>query len=303
MTETQYEQHGQRHGQGYRECIVTFLDILGFSELLKSKTAHEMADVLSIFRTISVRGEDATERLAEFAATRAETRVEIVSDAIVRVRPNKIDPLTKMSEIFDELIILKEILTACLDRGIVIRGAMTIGPMYLDDDPVGPVFGPALVDAYQLESREVIYPRIAISGEVLARHRGSVDPLLAESHDVDLEMSGLILSRDGAGLYFIDYIRAIMEDLNWGAEEVASFLSNHRQVIRTGLDKHRGSIRRKYLWLQNYHNSSIDDAIARGRGSVDDPESDVLSIQDWKFLRVDARKGNAGEASVFPGRL
>ena len=212
------------------------------------------------------------------------TRIEIISDAIVRVRPQKVCTLTKMSELFDELIVLKEIIADCISHGIFVRGAMTIGSMYLDDDPAGPLFGPALVDAYQLESREVIYPRVAVSDEVLMGRGNTSDPFQAEVHRVDTEMAALILTRDGSGLHFIDYLRAIITDVNHTEEEVIAFLERHRSLISSGLRTHRADVRRKYLWLQNYHNMCIESTLNEGCASPNDLKQ--LSTADWQILLV-----------------
>ncbi|MDJ0627605.1 MAG: hypothetical protein QNJ44_05050 [Rhodobacter sp.] len=272
----------------YKDCFVTFFDILGFSELLRSRSPTHIAEILSVFRALSINGEEPTAIAnASFQPPANGTRIEIVSDAIVRVRPNRIDPLTKMSELFDEMIVLKEIQIGCLQKGILVRGATTLGSMYIDDDPSGPIFGPALAEAYQIESREVIYPRIAIHGDVVARFKHEKNPLLAESYQVDVEMLKLLLARDGAGLYFIDYLRVNFEDQNWSAAETFDFLRKHRSLIRDGLRNHHGSIRRKFSWLQNYHNTSIDHAIQRGIGSESYPEAGEVSASALHALKID----------------
>lgn len=53
-----------------------------------------------------------------------------------------------------------------LDTGMLVRGGVTIGRLYHSG---GVVFGEALVDAYHLESRVAIYPRIAVSSRIYSR--------------------------------------------------------------------------------------------------------------------------------------
>lgn len=264
---------------GYRDCIVTFFDILGFRNLLASRPPSEIAENLTIFRKVS--GHDAPANGHRFAVPPAVSRVEIVSDAIVRITPNAIDPVTKMSELFNELIVLKEIQIECLQRGLLLRGATTVGPMYVDPDPAGPVFGPALVEAFEMESREVIYPRIAVHGDVIDRYRHAADAALAASHAVDREMVALLLTQDGAGLSYIDYIRVIVDDLNWGPDEVFVFLQAHRKLVETGLQFPTGSIRRKFTWLRDYHNRSISEALTTGSICTDE-----RGPAQWGALRI-----------------
>ena len=266
---------------GYRDCIVTFFDILGFRALLASKHPNEIAESLMIFRRISGRDTPPGSGGHLSAAVPATIRVEIVSDAIVRVRPNTIDPVTNMSELFDEFIVLKEIQIECLQRGLLLRGATTIGPMYIDPDPAGSVFGPGLVEAFEMESREVIYPRIAVHSDVVERYKQYADAALAASYDVDKEMLALLVTQDGAGLSYIDYIRVIFDDLNWSADEVFAFLQSHRNLVDRGLQASVGSIRRKYTWLRDYHNKSINDALSSGSIAFDE-----IGRANWEMLRM-----------------
>lgn len=174
--------------------------------------------------------------------------------------------------LFDELIVLKDIQLECLQRGILLRGATTIGPMYVDPDPAGPVFGPGLVEAFEMESREVIYPRIAVHSDVVERYKNDADAARAASYDVDRDMVSLLLTQDGAGLSYIDYIRVIVDDLNWSSAEIFDFLKSNRIIIDKGLQIPGGSIRKKYTWLRDYHNESLDCA---------------LTSRDREALRVD----------------
>lgn len=265
----------------YRECIVTFFDILGFRELMASKQPSEIAESLMVFRKVS--GCDAplgsVGKLSAAAST--TTRVEIVSDAIVRVTPNAVDPLTNMTEHFNELIILKEIQSECLQRGLLLRGATTIGPMYLHSDQGWPVFGPGLVGAFELESREVIYPRIAVHSDAVERYRNDADAAKAASYEVDREMVSLLLTQDGAGHSFVDCVRVIIDDQNWGPDEVFAFLQSHRILINQGLRASSGGVRRKYTWLHDYHNKSIDHLLASNWICSDERES-----TNWEALRI-----------------
>lgn len=269
---------GRTDPHEYRDCIITFFDILGFRSLLLSRPPKEIAESLSVFRKASGHNPFSTLRDHPPAATSETTRVEIVSDAIVRITPNAVDPVTNMSELFNELIVLKEIQIECLQRGLLLRGATTIGPMYVDPDPAGPVFGPGLVEAFEMESREVIYPRIAVHSDIVERHKNNADAALAASYDVDLDMVSLLLTKDGAGLNYIDYIRVIFHDQNWTSDEVFAFLGFHRDLIHQGLRVPFGSIRRKYTWLRDYHNKSIDEALASI--SINSIEAPASGLED-----------------------
>ena len=44
-------------------------------------------------------------------------------------------------------------------HGYLIRGAITVGDLYIDEDMV---FGPALIEAYDAESKLAIFPRVIL---------------------------------------------------------------------------------------------------------------------------------------------
>ena len=56
-----------------------------------------------------------------------------------------------------------------LTEGLLIRGAVAKGPLYHKQSVM---FGPALLDAYGLETNVAMYPRIVLSREV---HRDRAD--------------------------------------------------------------------------------------------------------------------------------
>ncbi|WP_418610300.1 hypothetical protein [Gluconobacter cerinus] len=51
---------------------------------------------------------------------------------------------------------LKKIQMDYFQQALLLRGATTIGPMYVYLNTAEPVFGHALVEAFEMESREVI---------------------------------------------------------------------------------------------------------------------------------------------------
>src|SRR5262249_8589289 len=55
-----------------------------------------------------------------------------------------------------------------LAKGLLIRGGIAKGPLYHDDSIV---FGPALIEAYQLETGVAKFPRVILSRDVYADFR------------------------------------------------------------------------------------------------------------------------------------
>lgn len=245
----------------YEECLVTFLDILGFQSLLNTRTVPEIRDMLSAFRRGAAGDAEASRRMDEVRMY-SEVHAEIVSDAIVRTRT--VHTQYQDGSFIHELIDLVHVQIACIANGILVRGAMTIGPMNIGFSFNEPVFGPGLVQAYHMEEREVIFPRIAIHESLIERHR--VDSSLwREGHTYEHEKEHLdnLLRQDESGLHYIDYLRASLYELDEGHGGWVEFLSRHKALIERGFSEASGPVvRRKYNWLKNYHNRVVEEVLS-----------------------------------------
>ena len=71
---------------GYEDCLVTFFDILGFRNLLNTKSSAEISEFLSVFRQSSQTEDIVPATRSDEVRLHSEVTAEIVSDAIVRVR-------------------------------------------------------------------------------------------------------------------------------------------------------------------------------------------------------------------------
>tara|TARA_E500000318_G_scaffold104863_1_gene111238 strand:- start:739 stop:1557 length:819 start_codon:yes stop_codon:yes gene_type:complete len=241
----------------YEECMVTFLDVLGFRHIMNSRTGNEVARILNIFRDSSTPEDSSSEFISSLPkGTISEVRAEIISDAVVRIRTTETEQRT--GPIVWEIIDLVHIQMNCIKEGILIRGAATLGHMHLDVAKDGPVFGPGLVEAYQMEENEVHYPRIAVNEGLVNRHREDVS-LWKDGHSYDDEAYHLknLLTQDEAGLYYIDYLWASRSELEVEADWY-DLAQSHRTLIERELAaKHPNRINRKYVWLKNYHNKVV----------------------------------------------
>lgn len=270
----------------YEECLVTFFDVLGFRNLLHTRSGAEIRDLLSMFRRVS-EGDATPPTRSDEMRMISEVHAEIVSDAIVRTRT--IETQYQAGPLVWELIDLLHIQIECVANGILVRGAMTIGPMHLGIDFSGPVFGPALVQAYFMEEGEVIFPRIAIHEDVIERHRQD-QTLWREGHSYEDEERHLnnLLRQDESGLHYIDYLRASLDELDGEYAGWIEFLGRHKTLVESGLaDNPNATVRRKYSWLKNYHNAVIDENMTNLEPGAMTEDGD--SWEDlFKELRIEA---------------
>ena len=256
----------------YEECIVTFIDILGFRNLIGQSSAADIRKILHIFREHAKPYDD-----GEFAGPRerrtmSEVKMELVSDAVVRART--IHTNYRDGALFHELLDLVFIQSFCLSEGILLRGALTIDHMHVGRDLEGPVFGPGLVNAYLMEEREAVYPRIIIDEAVMQRFPKD-KALWKEGHSEIQEDRYLrdLVKTDEAGLGFVDYLRAIKTEVEHYGEYLV-FLERHAELIRQGLSTPSPrEVLRKYAWLRNYHNCQVEWEL--GASNLDDVQSEL----------------------------
>lgn len=242
----------------YQECIVSFLDILGFRNLIEKLTAREIRQRLEIFRRFS--RPDESEKPGKYYGQGifSDPGHEIVSDAVVRARPIRTE--VRDGPLVLELIDLLHIQMQCVEHGIALRGAVVIDQLHLGPNLEGPLFGPGLVKAYEMETNEVIFPRICIEESAIELLK-SDESLLKEGHTLEIELDIIedFVKTDDSGLYYIDYLKGGLFVLDNDFAEFWNFLEKHKILIEAGLSssslpKHR----RKYVWLKNLHNSRID---------------------------------------------
>ena len=263
----------------YEECIVTFIDILGFRNLIDRSSAADIRKILRIFRKHAEPYDDDDKTDSHERRPISQVKMEIVSDAIVRARTIHTD--YRDGALFHELLDLVHIQSLCLNEGILLRGALTIDYVHVGTNLEGPVFGPGLVSAYRMEEREAVYPRIIID-EAVTRRLPNDKALWKDGHSKAQETRYVrdLVETDEAGLAFVDYLRAIQTEVEDYAEYL-EFLDRHAELIRQGLaTRLPREVRRKYAWLRNYHNRQVQSEM--GASNLDDmqPELDGATLRE-----------------------
>lgn len=196
--------------RGYEQCVVTFIDILGFRHLLATRNASEIVDALASLREFTAG--DANDRppprrMAEVRLN-SESYSEAVSDAVVRVRPVEIQ--APDGAFVNELIDLVHATVACVNRDILIRGGLAIGAAHVGLDGKGPIFGPAMVRAYEIEDTEAVYPRIMIDEDAIEQYLGDASLWRYQEHDSwEASLARQLIGVAEDGTHFVDYLRGL----------------------------------------------------------------------------------------------
>lgn len=229
-----------------RESIVGFLDILGFSQLAISETRPQESQQLleRIVAAIQDSRRHVREILAEeLSADPHGWAVKYFSDNLVLGYPvEATDAATAMSAWLVIRAAQRYQLRMALN-GFFLRGALTLGPVCLTDDII---FGSALIECYQLESKASIVPRVLLA-EPLQKMvtkafngTGLFGNLARES-----------ICRDVDGWWFVNYLQAACGEngVDWGQIE------RHKQSIMESLSHTtRHDVLPKFGWACRYHN-------------------------------------------------
>ena len=234
--------HLRKKKVAYKTCLVTYLDILGFRDLLRSETAGRISRILRIVKEAS-RSDKETEcdfeRLYESFSDLTLRSIVVSSAEFLLIRPGLLlYELESIARVQIELIQREKIL---------VRGGIAIGRLVKS---WGLVFGEAMVKAYELE-RKAKNSRVLVD-DVLV----NVLTKLSSKRAFDLGISQLVATDHGYS--YVDYLRYSSQVFNdW--EEQAEFFWTHKQIITDGLKRFSSNkhIRAKFLWLKRYHNARV----------------------------------------------
>ncbi len=127
-----------------------------------------------------------------------------------------------------------------------LRGGLALGDVHIHE---GLVYGPALIDAYEVESTQALQPRIVLSPQAVESQRAA----LGAYGDPTSSPENQLLLQDDDGLVFVDYLSVLFDDPD---EDYPTALAMHRDRVTARLERHRGrrAIWEKYRWVAEYHN-------------------------------------------------
>jgi hypothetical protein len=240
----------------YREAVISFIDILGFRELVANSP-----DASSIRRILSRLRNFTSPVKIDLDAGAPDAQSIAFSDSIVRVRFYDVEYAT--GAVFQEVHGLLLAQSELAAENVLLRGGMTVGRVHLEGDMA---FGPGFTRAYDLESQFANFPRIILGPEVFAALRA--DPrLVAEHHDIEDDVYYLrkFLERGDDGFWFVDYLYSIADEMD-KPENFQDLLASHRNFAIAGANAAptHSRVLQKFLWLARYI-----DGVSKRRGYSD----------------------------------
>ncbi|WP_422858238.1 hypothetical protein ACOKFD_12555 [Flagellimonas sp. S174] len=184
----------------YKDKIVAFIDVLGFSELVLSKTNDRLN---TFFDIITSDFKDRT--------VKNKLKYVIISDSIVVSIDNTKENLITICRI------LNYTQTQLFENGILLRGGISFGDFYMNKTK-NIVVGPAMIKAYHLEQK-AIYPRIILDRNFIPKYFNGTEDLR--------ETKPLTLRYTPPSPYLTDYVYLnYMSGLNYYGDK-----NSHRKIF------------------------------------------------------------------------
>ena len=222
----------------YEERLVAFIDILGFKNIIEDSTKDPsiLKNLSEVFNRMKY---DRDERYKEHGLDDTfQRRMTFFSDcAVISYGLHK---FSMRQLLFD----LTTIAFNLAGLGYLLRGGVTIGKLYHDDDIV---LGPALVEAYTLESKIAINPRIILGNGVLDTYYEKVEDSIGKFFVIND-----YLQEDEDGYSFVDYLQN--KTMKRPVFQYRLLLSQFNYVFCVYMSEFQDDkkVFNKYLWTVKY---------------------------------------------------
>lgn len=221
----------------YEDRIIAFIDILGFSNIIKStvKSQEKLNNLGSALSYIH----DYFEKVKQSCQDPTILQLSQFSDSIVISISMKHSH--EMLTIFKHL---KTIQINLLFKDILLRGGVVKGQLIHNKDLL---LGPGMINAYDLESKCALHPRIVIDPKVLWQF-SRVDGIKQTKRlkDFDYEKT---FAKETDGTAYIDYFNDIINYLE-NNQGIYDYFDKICTVVAKNVDSDDISIRVKYLWMR-----------------------------------------------------
>jgi len=225
--------------------LVSYVDILGFGDLIRTKSAGEISRILRIFNE-ETRPPQFRDDIPDMP------RQEHVSFSDLNMTVTPLEKPGNQGIVFNQFLRLVHAQSILLaDEGVLIRGGISVGPA---TKSYRKYYGPAVIQAYSLEQRKPGHPRILVDPSVMLELEHNPRLWMHDRKD-ELKTARGFLAFDEDGTAYIDYLRVALgevSDRQW-------VLDRHTRLITQRLSQYANndSVRPKYEWLRSYHDSTV----------------------------------------------
>jgi len=256
--DTRYPTGLRNMGKKYINAFVTFIDILGFKNLVANNDPKNIIDILDVMQ-LSTN----IPQVRPVVSPKSENLPMVIqfSDSVLRIQPIDENDSTISVETFFQEEINSLILAQghLVSNGILVRGGLTFGEICVSDHRL---FGPAFTKAYLMESSLANYPRIIIDECLLsAAHNNPLSSYFENDFDVFLTQifDYLIMSEDGQ--YSINYLQHLYSAHKYLKSNDCDPITLHHdqlfELFKKVLELKDIKLLSKIRWVMNYHNKIV----------------------------------------------
>lgn len=216
----------------YIPCYFAFIDLLGFKEIVKTKTCSEIANIFDEAKkqyTVNRVNDDGVEIPV---IPPEDIHYYIMSDSVcIYIRDDNKSALPVLLWLCMDF----QVRMLCLDTPILVRGSISRGDIFEDNNVL---FGPAMVEAYLRAEKLAHVPRIILSANLYDETTDRTDKAFLDG----------FTRPEPDGFYVINYINyfCIHNSTLKYRENVNNYIS---KVLSSSLDQ---SIREKYLYVKSW---------------------------------------------------
>jgi hypothetical protein len=279
-----------------KSSVVAFVDILGYKS--STDNAHKEGKSQAFLNKLHQALLSGYQRLDE-CDENGEKIIPVDSEPLNRIFKKDI---YKMSAFTDNIVIgypihkdaeneLESIFSALayfqlemVNQGFFIRGAISIGDIYMDELTV---FGHGLLESYNAETKDAINPRIILTKSAQDKVKDNIEKLHTDE-DADGRKAfnpkksshWQDLYKDKDGRFFLNYLDTIR--IGEDNEYFIALLEDHKRIMEEKLQEHRDdSFFPKYVWSANYHNYFCDQF-----SEFVEHKIDLSLFETYQFSRI-----------------
>jgi hypothetical protein len=235
----------------YQNRIVAYIDILGFTEMIKQTIREDSPETsaqrLNTIFNIVANFQRYFDAIKTKRGLKDNCAITMFSDLIVFSQPQ-----SESAGVLAMFEALKRLQINMLARNILLRGSIVFGKLIHNQNIV---IGPALINAYNVESKSAVYPRIVIDPKVMnlyVRTKGIIHNAGKRIKDLDYDFT----NDDFDGTYYIDYFNFV-DDYLQNANS-AAYYDVMKKLIERGKKSQDTGIRMKYLWMDEKLKEAYD---------------------------------------------
>ena len=276
----------------FHNRAVAFLDVLGFQQFLgefdaearqnRKRLPEENEDPILGGRFTSQKANEfiATFKNAIEQLDKEKYRYYLFSDNICITSIQETTP----NDLQDLLLVITKLYFDFAKKGYFLRGGVDYG-LFIDEETIA--VGVPLANAYLLESKVAIYPRIVLSTNIVDQFQAYN---LSGEKEFDYPFANVMIEGQDEK-YLNIFLQVFQSDY---VEDKRLFFADFKQVISNHLEVNKQSERiyEKYRWLAEQFNIFIDKFVNELAYQDDnfDPESDEDFLEFVRQQRINYGK-------------